>query len=698
VYTPADEGAPCTDDDACTTGDACDGHGACVTTGSVACDDAEACTADHCEPATGLCVHDGAPFEGQPCTHDDVCLFGTTCQDGACDGGVPINDCCHLDADCVTGEACETSVCQDHECVYGVPVCAGESAGCTVRLCDVGGGCDAVAVGLSGRVVLYERRFADESGVALRSDPVGAFSVDDVGLHLVAGVPAANLFLKPLRLPRGTTTLRFSFVAPETPADASSLVLVDRANGGSIPGQVVDLEPEPGFEVVYDVSNEADRTFEPRLLLQQPTWALVGVQAVHHGADGCPNAVGAEATTTLDATGTALQVTACASAAGERLVVWTESGQTASRLGWRLWDGQAWDAEKTAGGEFDVLPEFSLSCAAVGEGWFVAFGAIYSDGFKTAHLLRLDATGVAKSNSYVTLASGDHTEWPALGVMPNGDLLVAFASDLIDGDSTGIALARYKADGTAVGTENVLVNEVTNGLQRRPALAVGATTVLVAWESKLGSDKTSLRRRTFDLDLNPTTPDQTFAGSTSVEYLHPSAAALASPSEHFLVAYEAVGKTSPADADTGVYHTTFSVDGSVLINEQPLAYSKANDQVSPRVGVVGANALVSWRSDAADQYDYDLFEARIDSVGHQGNALVLKGGVQALGPALPDAPGAALYPYVKDGKVGLARLGTHCDRGVVDCSMSPVGVCVDADLYFPLVDGCLGDACTSVCP
>jgi hypothetical protein len=158
-----------------------------------------------------------------------------------------------------------------------------------------------------------------------------------------------------------------------------------------------------------------------------------------------------------------------------------------------------------------------------------------------------------------------------------------------------------------------------------------------------------------------------------------------------------VGKPISVDGGSGIYRSEFGTDGTETENESALADLKANDQLSPRVGVVAGNALFTWRTDAASKNTFDLFEARVDSVGKQGNALILAD-VQALGPAIPDAPGAVLYPYVKGGQVGLARLGLTCDKGLYDCTGLTPGVCVDTDLYLDLVYGCLDGTCTSVCP
>jgi len=458
---------------------------------------------------------------------------------------------------------------------------------------------------------------------------------------------------------------------------------------------VVDVEPEGGFEVIYDLSRPVDRTVELRLLVQDPAWTLVSVQAVHHGAEGCPNLAGPEAIEWLDATGTAQQVTSCANAAGEKLVVWTELA-TATRLGWRLWDGQGWGEEHTAGGEFEASPEFSTACVATSAGWLLVYGKATESGFATSRLIPIDTNGVAKSIDSISLETGDHAETPAMATLPNGDVVVAFTSDAVDGDGLGIALVRFAPDGNPLGSTNVKVNEFTNGTQRRPTIAVSGNRVFVAWESKVSTDKTTLRRRILDLDLVPVTADNAFSDLTSVEYLHPSATPIAAENGVFLVAYEAHGVAN--DAGAGVYYSLFAADGSEAVSEQPLAFDKANDQLWPVAFAVSGGAMVQWLSDSGTQYVSDLVAARFDAVGRQGNARVVTGHVKAIGKALPAAPGALEHAFVKDGKVGLARLGLTCDEGLFACDGPTAGVCVDGDLYLPLVDGCLGLACSGVCP
>jgi hypothetical protein len=93
------------------------------------CDDGDQCTIDLCDAAAG-CIT--SPADGQPCDDGDACTVNTTCQAGACAGGVVL-DC--DDGNVCTDETCDpaagcvftnnTDPCDDgDECTIG-DVCSG---------------------------------------------------------------------------------------------------------------------------------------------------------------------------------------------------------------------------------------------------------------------------------------------------------------------------------------------------------------------------------------------------------------------------------------------------------------------------------------------------------------------------------------------------------------------------------------------
>lgn len=96
--------APCSDGNTCTTTDQCSG-GSCVGTGALDCDDDNDCTADACNPGSG-CTHDDVPLEGSTCDDGNTCTESDTCTGGVC-GGTPLPQNCDDDNPC-TLDVCDT--------------------------------------------------------------------------------------------------------------------------------------------------------------------------------------------------------------------------------------------------------------------------------------------------------------------------------------------------------------------------------------------------------------------------------------------------------------------------------------------------------------------------------------------------------------------------------------------------------------
>ena len=100
---PFDNIKGCDDGNKCTTGDTC-ASSICVPGKKLTCDDGSGCTFDFCDKATGKCVHDGKPHEGDPCDADgSVCTVSDTCVGGACTAGAA--------KPCDDGEACTKDGC-----------------------------------------------------------------------------------------------------------------------------------------------------------------------------------------------------------------------------------------------------------------------------------------------------------------------------------------------------------------------------------------------------------------------------------------------------------------------------------------------------------------------------------------------------------------------------------------------------------
>ena len=119
----------CDDGSACTENDQCVGGPHCVGTPAVDCDDDNPCTADSCDPATGLCLHDGSNMEGSSCDDGVPCIVDTVCNNGQCVGEAKTcddnNDCTVDSCDEDTGQ-CDNGALINEDCDDGNPCTHGD--------------------------------------------------------------------------------------------------------------------------------------------------------------------------------------------------------------------------------------------------------------------------------------------------------------------------------------------------------------------------------------------------------------------------------------------------------------------------------------------------------------------------------------------------------------------------------------------
>jgi hypothetical protein len=154
---PAD--ASCDDHDPCTGSPRCE-RGRCVPGTPVSCAEHDsACTVGVCDSSDGSCSPENLA-DGLTCDDGDRCSVGSTCDDGSCVGGTPVS-CAHLDTECMVGQCdpdtggcravprtdgttCDdgnlctlATTCQEGVCGGGAPVdCSGEDDQCLRGVCD----------------------------------------------------------------------------------------------------------------------------------------------------------------------------------------------------------------------------------------------------------------------------------------------------------------------------------------------------------------------------------------------------------------------------------------------------------------------------------------------------------------------------------------------------------------------------------
>lgn len=137
----AQDGSSCNDENACTRTDTCQA-GECVGANEVDCSSANPCVNDGvCAPSTGQCVPGTKRPDGARCDDNDACVVGTTCENGVCGGGSPLE--CPVRNQCEETPRCDSNV----GCVYvakanDTPCSDGD--GCTTGDRCVQGQCESV--------------------------------------------------------------------------------------------------------------------------------------------------------------------------------------------------------------------------------------------------------------------------------------------------------------------------------------------------------------------------------------------------------------------------------------------------------------------------------------------------------------------------------------------------------------------------
>ncbi|MCA9617612.1 MAG: hypothetical protein KC731_01235, partial [Myxococcales bacterium] len=140
---PANNGDPCQGTDLCVVGSTCN-NGTCVGGEPNLCffqPVPDECHVSVCNPSSGVCEPQPGN-DGDGCTvMSDLCSVGNTCLGGICSGGSP-KDCSQLTVGCFDG-VCDTTTgqCAQNPIMPGNQ-CAEATDQCNVGICDMNGSCN----------------------------------------------------------------------------------------------------------------------------------------------------------------------------------------------------------------------------------------------------------------------------------------------------------------------------------------------------------------------------------------------------------------------------------------------------------------------------------------------------------------------------------------------------------------------------
>ena len=155
---------------------------------------------------------------------------------------------------------------------------------------------------------------------------------------------------------------------------------------------------------------------------------------------------------------------------------------------------------------------------------------------------------------------------PAVAMAPDGDFVVAWQSVHENGaaeNADGVYAQRYKADGTAQGTE-FRVNVYTTGAQTQPTVGMEADgEFIVAWQSA-GQDGSGdgIYTRLYRADGLPKSSEFRINNYTGGSQVAPAIAV--APEGDFVIAWTSV---QDPDGSAGVYATARAADGTTVAGE-----------------------------------------------------------------------------------------------------------------------------------
>jgi hypothetical protein len=196
---------------------------------------------------------------------------------------------------------------------------------------------------------------------------------------------------------------------------------------------------------------------------------------------------------------------------------------------------------------------------------------------------------------------------PGIAAGADGSFIVAWDSDLQDGDGAGIVLQRYGTDGSPVGTE-INVNTYKTSQQLHPSLGIDSTgKSVVAWDSfNQDSDLEGIYAQRFNADGSKLAGEFAVNQFKTNEQQKPTVGVL--PSGKFAVAWESFGQ--PGGASYDVLMRCYDEQGAAVGNEAIVNTTTTDKQTFPAMAAFpdgSGKYIVVWQSYGEDGSDYGIY-------------------------------------------------------------------------------------------
>ena len=253
---------------------------------------------------------------------------------------------------------------------------------------------------------------------------------------------------------------------------------------------------------------------------------------------------------------------------------------------------------------------------------------------------------------------------PVGAPLAEGAFALAWQSESVDAQSTGIATRVFSAEGLPTSAE-IRVNEHESGIQQRPDIAAtkAGDSYLVVWGSLGQVDMEDVFARFFGPDGQPA-GNEFLVNQSTASMQHSPAATFSG--EVALVSW--VGHNLD-DSENDIWIRNFDVDGQALTSELNLSANLNGDAGTPTMSGLQSDmlgAVVAWKS-VLPGGQHMLYLAGLDTLGTEVLAVV-----DVVSEGLVDAPsvsahdsGGILVTWIDGGNL----MGRHYDG-----TLAPLGV------------------------
>jgi Ca2+-binding RTX toxin-like protein len=343
-----------------------------------------------------------------------------------------------------------------------------------------------------------------------------------------------------------------------------------------------------------------------------------GIYQQRYGGDG--HAVGSETRVNIHTTNNQYHPTTTALADGGWVVTWDGEGPGDSTGIFQqryAANGHAMGAE-TEVNRYSTNDQASASTTALSDGGWVVTWYGYGPGEGPNGIFQQRFTSDGHKVGPETLVNSYTTNnqfAPTTTALANGGWVVAWYGEG-PGDSNGIFLQRYAANGHAVGTET-LVNSYTTNSQDAPKItALPDGGWVVTWYGEgAGESAFGIFQQRYTGDGNTAGPETLVNSYTTNNQIDPATTALADGG--WVVVWYGEG---PGDS-SGIFQQRYAADGDTVGGETRVNSYTTNNQVDPTITALGDGGwVVTWWGEGSGDGPNGVFQrhyaANIDGSTH----------------------------------------------------------------------------------